>query len=210
MSLGLDRVIRFQRPLMWLGQGRDLGTGGSHCSHLDTVRHQTLTLLQRHSRGDGCGTCPACELRRRGPRSLSGRSGASARLFEKPGSARKRMLSLRLGSLWGIIPRLLQPVVIKMHYPINGSSRPSRGGSSPACPPSSYACKAAQWAVPGAIPAIPGSWLLSARSRATGARSIQRIRWLEQDEHGGYSGQLPAAWLPCAPRGVNRRRALPL
>jgi 7-cyano-7-deazaguanine synthase in queuosine biosynthesis len=40
--------------------------------------------------GDGCGACPACELRRRGlDRYLADKSGIRARLYEKSGLGEK-------------------------------------------------------------------------------------------------------------------------
>jgi 7-cyano-7-deazaguanine synthase len=73
LSLGMDRRIVLHTPLMWLDKAatwrmaRDLGGDalvalileGTHTCYLGDREH-------RHAWGYGCGTCPACELRRRG------------------------------------------------------------------------------------------------------------------------------------------------
>jgi hypothetical protein len=88
VSLGLDRPIRFETPLMWLDKAETWALA-DHYGHLDTVRHQTLTCYNG-VQGDGCGACPACELRRRGlDRYLADKSGIRARLYEKSGLGEK-------------------------------------------------------------------------------------------------------------------------
>jgi 7-cyano-7-deazaguanine synthase len=73
LSLGMDRRVVLHTPLMWLDKAatwrmaRDLGGDalvelileGTHTCYLGDRAH-------RHEWGYGCGTCPACELRRRG------------------------------------------------------------------------------------------------------------------------------------------------
>lgn len=73
LSLGLDRRAVIETPLMWIDKaatwalaeelgGRDL---------VDLIVEETHTCYlgdraTRHAWGYGCGTCPACELRRAG------------------------------------------------------------------------------------------------------------------------------------------------
>lgn len=84
VSLGLDRAIRFETPLMWLDKAETWALADHH-GHLDTVRQQTLTCYNG-IQGDGCGACPACELRSRGLNQyLADRVGVRARLLEKLG-----------------------------------------------------------------------------------------------------------------------------
>jgi 7-cyano-7-deazaguanine synthase len=88
VSLGLDRPIRFETPLMWLDKAETWALA-DHYGHLDTVRHQTLTCYNG-VQGDGCGACPACELRRRGlDHYLADKTGIRARLYEKSGLGEK-------------------------------------------------------------------------------------------------------------------------
>ncbi|MCE9958215.1 7-cyano-7-deazaguanine synthase [compost metagenome] len=84
VSLGLDRAIRFETPLMWLDKAETWALA-DHYGHLETVRQQTLTCYNG-IQGDGCGTCPACELRSRGlQRYLGDKAGIMASLREKTG-----------------------------------------------------------------------------------------------------------------------------
>ena len=84
VSLGLDRVIRFETPLMWLDKAETWALA-DHYGHLETVRQQTLTCYNG-IQGDGCGTCPACELRSRGlQRYLGDKAAIMASLREKTG-----------------------------------------------------------------------------------------------------------------------------
>ena len=84
VSLGLDRAIRFETPLMWLDKAETWALADHH-GHLDTVRRQTLTCYNG-IQGDGCGACPACELRSRGlSQYLADRVGVRARMLEKLG-----------------------------------------------------------------------------------------------------------------------------
>jgi 7-cyano-7-deazaguanine synthase len=73
LSLGMDRRMVLHTPLMWLDKAAtwrmahglggdtlvDLILEGTHTCYLGDRTH-------RHDWGYGCGTCPACELRRRG------------------------------------------------------------------------------------------------------------------------------------------------
>jgi len=88
VSLGLGRGIRFDTPLMWLDKA-DTWALADHYGHLETVRQQTLTCYNGIA-GDGCGTCPACELRSRGLNLyLADKAGIMARLYEKTGLGEK-------------------------------------------------------------------------------------------------------------------------
>ena len=88
VSLGLDRPIRFETPLMWLDKAETWALA-DHYGHPDPVRHQTPTCCNGNQ-GDGCGACPACELRRRGlDHYLADKSGIRARLYEKSGLGEK-------------------------------------------------------------------------------------------------------------------------
>lgn len=73
LSLGLDARFVLETPLMWLDKGQtwqlaeQLGGGAL----VEMIREQTHTCYlgdrtQRHAWGYGCGSCPACELRRKG------------------------------------------------------------------------------------------------------------------------------------------------
>ncbi len=73
LSLGLDRRVTIETPLMWLDKAdtfalaQDLG--GEPL--LDLVVENTHTCYlgdrsQRHEWGYGCGSCPACQLRSSG------------------------------------------------------------------------------------------------------------------------------------------------
>ena len=81
LSLGLDREMPVETPLMYLDKAQtwaladDLGGKAL----VDLIVEDTHTCYlgdrsQRHEWGYGCGTCPACELRAKGWRTW--RSGA--------------------------------------------------------------------------------------------------------------------------------------
>jgi 7-cyano-7-deazaguanine synthase len=73
LSLGMDAPVIIEAPLMWLNKAQtwrlaeDLGNRDfvsliqeeSHTCYLGTRQH-------KHEWGYGCGTCPACELRKTG------------------------------------------------------------------------------------------------------------------------------------------------
>ncbi|MGL5225553.1 MAG: 7-cyano-7-deazaguanine synthase QueC [Aeromonas sp.] len=82
VSLGLGRTIQFETPLMWLNKAQTWALA-DHYGHLETVRQHTLTCYNGIA-GDGCGTCPACELRRRGlSHYLADKAGIMAQLRAK-------------------------------------------------------------------------------------------------------------------------------
>ncbi len=73
LSLGLDRRITIETPLMWLDKAETFALaqdlGGEPL--LDLIVENTHTCYlgdrsKRHAWGYGCGTCPACELRSAG------------------------------------------------------------------------------------------------------------------------------------------------
>ncbi|CAN7235999.1 7-cyano-7-deazaguanine synthase QueC [Phyllobacterium sp. LjRoot231] len=73
LSLGLDRRITIETPLMWLDKAETFALaqdlGGEPL--LDLIVEHTHTCYlgdrsQRHEWGYGCGSCPACELRSNG------------------------------------------------------------------------------------------------------------------------------------------------
>ena len=64
VSLGLEQSIEFVTPLMWLDKAQTWALADRY-GKLDYVRHKTLTCYNGIA-GDGCGHCPACELRAKG------------------------------------------------------------------------------------------------------------------------------------------------
>jgi 7-cyano-7-deazaguanine synthase len=73
MSLGLDAPMVVETPLMWLSKAQTWQLaeqlGGAALVELVRTETHTCYLGQReqlHAWGHGCGTCPACELRRTG------------------------------------------------------------------------------------------------------------------------------------------------
>jgi 7-cyano-7-deazaguanine synthase len=73
LNLGLDRRFVLHTPLMWLDKAETWALarqlGGE--ALVDIVREHTHSCYQsvrgpRHDWGHGCGTCPACALRKRG------------------------------------------------------------------------------------------------------------------------------------------------
>lgn len=73
ISLGVDREIVVETPLMWLDKAATWkmadGIGGAKLVELiieDTHTCYLGTRDQRHEWGYGCGTCPACDLRKKG------------------------------------------------------------------------------------------------------------------------------------------------
>jgi 7-cyano-7-deazaguanine synthase len=88
LSLGMDTPLCVETPLMWLDKAQTwaltASLGGAALTEL-VVEHTHTCYLgdrsQRHDWGYGCGTCPACQLRRRGHRAWRGLppdQGASA------------------------------------------------------------------------------------------------------------------------------------
>lgn len=73
LSLGLDRRITIETPLMWLDKAQTFSLaqelGGQSLLGLIVENSHTCYLgdrSKRHDWGYGCGTCPACELRSSG------------------------------------------------------------------------------------------------------------------------------------------------
>ncbi len=73
ISLGLDAPMTFETPLMWLNKAQTWALaeqlGGAALvaltvEHTHTCYHGERSL--RHAWGHGCGSCPACDLRRTG------------------------------------------------------------------------------------------------------------------------------------------------
>lgn len=79
LNLGLDSRFVIETPLMWIDKAQTWALakrlGGDKLVAL--IRDQTHTCYEgnhdtRHDWGYGCGTCPACELRRVGYETYSG------------------------------------------------------------------------------------------------------------------------------------------
>ena len=61
---GMDRELEIRTPLMWLNKAETWALADQYQS-LDLVRNETLTCYNGII-GDGCGDCPACNLRKAG------------------------------------------------------------------------------------------------------------------------------------------------
>ena len=73
LNLGMDRRFRLETPLMWIDKGETWALaqrlGGTALTDLIVHATHTCYLGERgtlHEWGHGCGTCPACALRRTG------------------------------------------------------------------------------------------------------------------------------------------------
>jgi 7-cyano-7-deazaguanine synthase len=73
LSLGLDRPVTIETPLMWLTKADTwrLADSLGDIALTDLIVAETVTcyegeMYQRHPWGRGCGQCPACVLRRKG------------------------------------------------------------------------------------------------------------------------------------------------
>ena len=73
LNLGMERDFRIQTPLMWLTKAQTWGLaqalGGQTLIDIILEDSHTCYLGERglrHPWGYGCGTCPACELRKGG------------------------------------------------------------------------------------------------------------------------------------------------
>ena len=73
LNLGMDQQFRLETPLMWLTKaqtwGLAKGLGGEALVAITREDTHTCYLGERgtlHPWGHGCGTCPACDLRRTG------------------------------------------------------------------------------------------------------------------------------------------------
>ncbi|MEW9809493.1 MAG: 7-cyano-7-deazaguanine synthase QueC [Candidatus Symbiodolus clandestinus] len=64
LNLGLDYSVQIETPLMWLNKA-EIWALADYYGQLPWIRQQTLTCYQGEL-GDGCGQCPACQLRARG------------------------------------------------------------------------------------------------------------------------------------------------
>jgi 7-cyano-7-deazaguanine synthase len=73
LNLGMAQRFNLETPLMWIDKAATWRLAQDLGGHnlLDIIREQTHTCYlgdrsRRHAWGYGCGTCPACELRRNG------------------------------------------------------------------------------------------------------------------------------------------------
>ncbi|MFD1708966.1 7-cyano-7-deazaguanine synthase QueC [Siminovitchia sediminis] len=64
INLAMDQQFVIHTPLMWLDK-EETWKLADKLNVLDYVREKTLTCYEG-VKGDGCGECPACKLRRRG------------------------------------------------------------------------------------------------------------------------------------------------
>ena len=85
LSLGLDKPVVVDTPLMWLTKGQtwELADriGGEALVELIIEDSHTCYLgdrTHRHAWGYGCGECPACELRAAGYEDWVASQGAKA------------------------------------------------------------------------------------------------------------------------------------
>jgi 7-cyano-7-deazaguanine synthase len=70
LNLGMQRRFVLETPLMWIDKAATWAMA-EHLGILDVIIEQTHSCYlgdraHRHAWGFGCGTCPACELRRDG------------------------------------------------------------------------------------------------------------------------------------------------
>ncbi|MNN09557.1 7-cyano-7-deazaguanine synthase [compost metagenome] len=64
LNLAMDYNFVIHTPLMWIDKKQTWALA-DQLGYFDFVRHNTLTCYNGII-GDGCGTCPACELRKNG------------------------------------------------------------------------------------------------------------------------------------------------
>ncbi len=64
LNLAMDYTFCIETPLMWIDKG-DTWKLADDLGGLDMVREMTLTCYNG-VKGDGCGNCPSCKLRRQG------------------------------------------------------------------------------------------------------------------------------------------------
>ena len=82
VRLGLEQPIRFVTPLMWLNKAQTWALA-DYYGRLDYIRGRTLTCYNGLV-GEGCGSCPACQLRARGLHDyLASREQIMAQLLAK-------------------------------------------------------------------------------------------------------------------------------
>ncbi|QAY65216.1 7-cyano-7-deazaguanine synthase QueC [Paenibacillus protaetiae] len=76
LNLAMDYPFVVETPLMWLNKAETWALA-DELGALDYVREKTLTCYNG-VQADGCGECPACELRRRGlEQYLAAKAGGS-------------------------------------------------------------------------------------------------------------------------------------
>lgn len=82
LVLGMDREFKIETPLMWLNKAETWALADQYHA-LDLVRNETLTCYNGLI-GDGCGECPACQLRSVGLKDyLGNRESVMASLQDK-------------------------------------------------------------------------------------------------------------------------------
>ncbi|MCL1144632.1 7-cyano-7-deazaguanine synthase QueC [Shewanella sp. 10N.261.52.F9] len=82
LEQGMDKKLTISTPLMWLDKAETWALADKLQS-LDLIRHETLTCYNG-IKGDGCGTCPACLLRKRGLEDyLNNKESVMAQLIAK-------------------------------------------------------------------------------------------------------------------------------
>lgn len=64
LNLGMDYTFVIHTPLMWINKEQTWALADK-LGKLDYIMENTLTCY-RGIKGDGCGTCPACKLRKHG------------------------------------------------------------------------------------------------------------------------------------------------
>ena len=69
LTLAMDYEFEVITPLMWIDK-KETWKMADDLGVFDVIRQETLTCYNG-VRGDGCGDCPACRLRRRGMEGLS-------------------------------------------------------------------------------------------------------------------------------------------
>lgn len=82
LEQGMDKQLTIQTPLMWLDKAETWALADKYQS-LELIRDETLTCYNG-IKGSGCGTCPACLLRKRGLEEyLADKEAIQARLAAK-------------------------------------------------------------------------------------------------------------------------------
>lgn len=82
LALGMDYPLEIKTPLMWLNKAETWALADL-LQHLDFVIEQTLTCYNGEI-GQGCGICPACELRQNGlTQYQNNKANIQAQLHEK-------------------------------------------------------------------------------------------------------------------------------
>jgi 7-cyano-7-deazaguanine synthase len=64
LILGMDKDLSIKTPLMWLNKAETWAMADK-LNALELIKNETLTCYNGII-GDGCGTCPSCNLRREG------------------------------------------------------------------------------------------------------------------------------------------------